>query len=205
MTQIRQDSKFSKFRCQESSATKSCWYLGSMKQNFPFIHFLFQIVLKTSQCRISLLMTSHLYLSRECRIPSLFSFTLKVKLWTIFGFFTSPGNYVSIHGLKFEYIWQMVPDIEWGKNIHVILEIGCTYASLGAFLLEKDVITLSLGLKDDLVDLAQVALERGFPTVVSPFRSRRLPFPSGVFDAIHCGGCSRSWHSNGLSILPCPS
>ncbi|XP_044510639.1 probable methyltransferase PMT28 isoform X2 [Mangifera indica] len=55
--------------------------------------------------------------------------------------------------------------------------------------------------EDDLVDLAQVSLERGFPTVVSPFGSRRLPFPSGAFDAIHCGGCSILWHSNGGKLL----
>lgn len=91
----------------------------------------------------------------------------------------------------------MVPDIEWGKNIRVVLEIGSTDSSLAASLLEKDVLTLSLGLKDDLVDLAQVALERGFPAVVSPFGNRRLPFPSGVFDVIHCGACSIHWHSNG--------
>ncbi|XP_038904647.1 probable methyltransferase PMT28 isoform X1 [Benincasa hispida] len=119
-------------------------------------------------------------------------------------FLTFPQNHSELNGGVIHYlesIEEMVPDIEWGKNIHVILEIGCTYASLGAFLLEKDVITLSLGLKNDLVDLAQVALERGFPTVVSPFGSRRLPFPSGVFDAIHCGGCSRSWHSNDGKLL----
>lgn len=92
----------------------------------------------------------------------------------------------------------MVPDIEWGKNIRVVLDIGCTDSSFGATLLDKDVVTLSLGLKDDLVDLAQVALERGFPAVVSPLGRRRLPFPSNIFDAIHCGGCSIPWHSNGL-------
>lgn len=96
----------------------------------------------------------------------------------------------------------MVPDIEWGKNIRIVLHIGCTDVSFGAFLLDMDVLTLSLGLKDDLVDLAQVALERGFPAVVNPFASRRLPFPSGVFDAIHCGGCNVAWHSNGLFPLP---
>ena len=96
----------------------------------------------------------------------------------------------------------MVPDIEWGKNIRVVLDMGCTDVSFGAFLLDKDVLTLSLGLKDDLVDLAQVALERGFPAVVSPFGSRRLPFPSGVFDAIHCGGCNIAWHSNGWFVSP---
>ncbi|KAL0553493.1 hypothetical protein IC582_007388 [Cucumis melo] len=119
-------------------------------------------------------------------------------------FLTFPQNHSELNGGVIHYlesIEEMVPDIEWGKNIHVVLEIGCTYASLGASLLEKNVITLSLGLKDDLVDLAQVALERGFPTVVSPFGNRRLPFPSGVFDAIHCGGCSRSWHSKDGKLL----
>ena len=97
----------------------------------------------------------------------------------------------------------MVPDIEWGKNIRIVLDVGCADSSFVASLLDKDVLTLSLGLKDDLVDLAQVSLERGFATVVSPFARRRLPFPSGVFDAIHCGGCTMPWHSNGMcSLVP---
>ncbi|OVA07022.1 CBS domain [Macleaya cordata] len=100
-----------------------------------------------------------------------------------------------------EFIEEMVPDIEWGKNIRIVLDIGCTDSSFGAALLDKEVLALSLGLKDDLTDLAQVALERGFPTVVSPFGTRRLPFPSGVFDAIHCGECSIPWHSNGGRLL----
>lgn len=100
-----------------------------------------------------------------------------------------------------ESVEEMVPDIEWGKNIRIVLDMGCKDSSFTASLLEKDVLTLTLGLKDDLVDLAQVALERGFPAVVSPFATRRLPFPSGVFDAIHCGECSITWHSNGGSKL----
>ncbi|KAM7272389.1 hypothetical protein ACFE04_027052 [Oxalis oulophora] len=100
-----------------------------------------------------------------------------------------------------EFIEDMVPDIEWGKNIRVVLDIGCTDSSFVAALLEKGVLTLTLGLKDDLVDLAQVSLERGFPTVVSSFGNRRLPFPSGVIDAIHCGGCTIPWHSNGGKLL----
>lgn len=95
----------------------------------------------------------------------------------------------------------MVPDIEWGKNIRLVLDIGCTDSSFSASLLDKEVLALSLGLKDDLVDVAQVALERGLPAVVSPLGTRRLPFPSAVFDAIHCGGCGLSWHSNGLSFI----
>ena len=95
----------------------------------------------------------------------------------------------------------MVPDIEWGKNIRLVLDIGCTDSSFSASLLDKEVLALSLGLKDDLVDVAQVALERGFPAVVSPLGTRRLPFPSTAFDAIHCGGCGLSWYSNGLSFI----
>lgn len=95
----------------------------------------------------------------------------------------------------------MVPDIEWGKNIRVVLDVGCSDSSFMASLLDKDVLTLSLGLKDDLVDLAQVSLERGFATFVIPFAGRRLPFPSGVFDAIHCGRCTIPWHAHGTCSL----
>ncbi|KAK6939461.1 putative S-adenosyl-L-methionine-dependent methyltransferase [Dillenia turbinata] len=100
-----------------------------------------------------------------------------------------------------EFIEEMVPDIEWGKNVRVVLDLGCRDASFGNSLIDKEVLTLSLGLKDDLADLAQVVLERGFPSVVSPFATRRLPFPSGVFDAIHCGGCLIAWHTNEGKLL----
>ncbi|XP_039066976.1 probable methyltransferase PMT28 [Hibiscus syriacus] len=100
-----------------------------------------------------------------------------------------------------ESIEEMVPDIEWGKNIRVVLDVGSSYSSFMASLFDKDVLTLTLGLKDDLVDLAQVSLERGFATVVSPFARRRLSFPSGVFDAIHCGQCTIPWHSHEGKLL----
>lgn len=98
-------------------------------------------------------------------------------------------------------IEEMVPDIEWGKNIRIVLDVGCVDASFGATLLEKDVLTISLGLMNDETDLAQLALERGIPAVVGNLGTRRLPFPSGVFDAIHCSECSISWHSNGGRLL----
>ncbi|KAK9269967.1 hypothetical protein L1049_025540 [Liquidambar formosana] len=137
--------------------------------------------------------------------PKLAAF-IKTRSWVIESgeFLNFPQNQTEFKGGVNQYlesIEEMVPDIEWGKNIRVVLDIGCTDASFGASLLDKDVLTLSLGLKDDLVDLAQVALERGFPAVVSPFGTRRLPFPSGVFDTVHCGGCSIPWHSNGGKLL----
>ncbi|KAL6894176.1 hypothetical protein ACP4OV_008274 [Aristida adscensionis] len=100
-----------------------------------------------------------------------------------------------------ETIGEMAPDIDWGKNIRIILDVGCKSAGFGVALLEKDVITLSLGLTNDQTDLAQVALERGIPATVGSLGSRRLPFPSGVFDAIHCGECNIPWHSNGGKLL----
>ncbi|KAI4316811.1 hypothetical protein L6164_024753 [Bauhinia variegata] len=119
-------------------------------------------------------------------------------------YLTFPQNQSEFKGGILHYlesIEEMVPDIEWGKNIRLVLDIGCTDSSFGATLLDKEVLTLSLGLKNNLVDLAQVALERGFPAVVSFVGRRRLPFPSGVFDAIHCGSCSMPWHSNGGRLL----
>ncbi|KAL6572713.1 hypothetical protein OROMI_013671 [Orobanche minor] len=119
-------------------------------------------------------------------------------------YLTFPQNQSVLKGGIQHYIdsiEEMVPDIEWGKNIRVVVDMGCKDSSFGASLLEKEVLTLTLGLKDDLVDLAQIALERGFPAVVSPFANRRLPFPSGVFDAIHCGECRVPWHSNGGKLI----
>ncbi|XP_043708570.1 probable methyltransferase PMT28 [Telopea speciosissima] len=132
--------------------------------------------------------------------PKLSAF-IKTRSWITESeqYLTFPQDQSEFKGGVLNYIEsidEMVPDIEWGKNIRIVLDIGCTDSSFVASLLGKEVLTLSLGLKDDLVDLAQVALERGFPTVVSPFGARRLPFPSGVFDAIHCGGCGIRWDSN---------
>ncbi|KAL5558051.1 hypothetical protein UlMin_034262 [Ulmus minor] len=133
--------------------------------------------------------------------PKLAAF-IKKHSWLVESgeYLTFPQNQSEFKGGVDHYlesIEETVPDIELGKNIRMVLDIGCTDSSFGAALYDKGVLALSLGLKDDLVDLAQIALERGFPAVVSPFGSRRLPFPSGVFDAIHCSGCTINWHSNG--------
>lgn len=98
-------------------------------------------------------------------------------------------------------IEELVPDIQWGKNLRVILDIQCTDTSFGSTILEKDVITLYFGLMSDQTDLAQLTLERGIPAVVGSLGTRRLPFPSDVFDAIHCGECSIPWHSSGGRLL----
>lgn len=134
--------------------------------------------------------------------PKLAAF-IKTQKWVMEAgkYLNFPQNQTALRGGIQHYlqsIEEMVPDIEWGKNIRVVLDIGSLDSSFGAALLEKNVLSLSLGLKDDLHDLAQLSLERGFPTIVSPFANRRLPFPSGVFDTIHCSECTISWHSNGF-------
>lgn len=115
-----------------------------------------------------------------------------------------PQNQSLFKGAALHYVnsmEEMVPDIEWGKNIRLVLDIGCKDVTFGAALLDKDVLTLSWGLKDDQADLAQVSLERGFPAVIGSMATRRLPFPGGVFDAIHCGGCRIPWHSDSGKLL----
>lgn len=137
--------------------------------------------------------------------PKLAQF-VKTQSWVVQSdeYLTFPQNQSELTGGIAHYlesIEETVPDIEWGKNIRTILDIGCIDSSFGAFLFDKNVFTLTLGLKDDLVDLAQVTLERGFPAIVSPFGTRRLPFPSGTFDTIHCGECQIRWQSNGGKLL----
>ncbi|KAJ4747328.1 S-adenosyl-L-methionine-dependent methyltransferases superfamily protein [Rhynchospora pubera] len=100
-----------------------------------------------------------------------------------------------------DFIEEVVPDLEWGKNIRVVLDIGCIGASFSASLLEKSVLVVTLALANDQTDLAQVALERGMPAILGSLGSRRLPFPSGVFDVIHCGDCNIAWHHDGGKLL----
>ncbi|EPS70327.1 hypothetical protein M569_04431 [Genlisea aurea] len=137
--------------------------------------------------------------------PKLAAF-VKTQDWLVDSgeYLTFPLNQSAVSGgieHYLESIEEMVPDIEWGKNIRLFLDMECKDSSLGSVLLEKDVLTLCFGLKDDMADLAQVALERGFPAIVGPFASRRLPFPSGTIDAIHCGDCSIPWSSSGGKLL----
>lgn len=84
---------------------------------------------------------------------------------------------------------QSVPDIAWGKRTRVILDVGCGVASFGGFLFEKDVLTMSFAPKDEHEAQVQFALERGIPAISAVMGSQRLPFPSMVFDIIHCARC----------------
>ena len=96
---------------------------------------------------------------------------------------------------------QSVPDIAWGKRTHVILDVGCGVASFGGYLFERDVLAMSFAPKDEHEAQIQMALERGIPAISAVMGSQRLPFPSKVFDLVHCARCRVPWHADGIIFL----
>ncbi|KAE8731810.1 putative methyltransferase PMT10 [Hibiscus syriacus] len=111
--------------------------------------------------------------------------------------FIFPGGGTQfIHGAD-QYLNQisqaMVPEISFGHHIHVALDIGCGVASFGAFLLHRNVTTLSIAPKDVHENQIQFALERGVPAMVAVFATHRLLYPSQAFDLIHCSRWRIKW------------
>ncbi|XP_071692227.1 probable methyltransferase PMT25 [Rutidosis leptorrhynchoides] len=100
-----------------------------------------------------------------------------------------------------DHIQKSFPDIEWGKRTRVILDVGCGVASFGGYLFERDVIAMSLAPKDEHEAQVQFALERGIPAISAVMGTQRLPFPSKIFDVIHCARCRVPWHIEGGKLL----
>lgn len=92
---------------------------------------------------------------------------------------------------------QSVPNIKWGKHTRVVLDVGCGVASFGGYLFEREVLTMSFAPKDEHEAQVQFALERGIPAISAVMGSQRLPFPSRVFDLVHCARCRVPWHAEG--------
>lgn len=100
-----------------------------------------------------------------------------------------------------DQISKMVPEIAFGKHTRVALDIGSGLANFGAYLLERNVTTLSIAPKDVHHNHIQLSLERGIPVMVATFGSRRLPYPSQAFDLIHCSRCGVNWTVDGGVLL----
>lgn len=119
--------------------------------------------------------------------------------------FVFPGGGTQfIHGADkyLDQISEMVPDIAFGYNTRVALDIGCGVASFGAFLMQRNVTTLSIAPKDVHENQIQFALERGVPALVAVFATHRLLFPSQAFDLIHCSRCRINWtRDDGILLL----
>ncbi|TKW18098.1 hypothetical protein SEVIR_5G410500v4 [Setaria viridis] len=98
-------------------------------------------------------------------------------------------------------IQQALPNIAWGKRSRVILDVGCGVASFGGYMFDRDVLTMSFAPKDEHEAQVQFALERGIPAISAVMGTKRLPYPSRVFDVIHCARCRVPWHIEGGMLL----
>ncbi|XP_030451232.1 probable methyltransferase PMT23 [Syzygium oleosum] len=96
-----------------------------------------------------------------------------------------------------QFVEKTLPAIEWGKHVRVILDVGCGVASFGGYLLDKDVITMSLAPKDEHEAQIQFALERGIPATLSVIGTQMLTFPDNTYDLIHCARCRVHWDADG--------
>lgn len=81
------------------------------------------------------------------------------------------------------------------------MDVGCGVASFGGYLFERDVLSMSFAPKDEHEAQVQFALERGIPAISAVMGTKRLPFPSKVFDVIHCARCRVPWHIEGNSLF----
>ncbi|KAJ9561957.1 hypothetical protein OSB04_007117 [Centaurea solstitialis] len=100
-----------------------------------------------------------------------------------------------------DFLREAVPEISWGKHTRVVLDVGCGVASFGGYLFDRDVLTMSFAPKDEHEPQIQFALERGIPAVSAVMGTQRLPFPSRVFDLVHCVRCKVPWHKEGGILL----
>uniref|UniRef100_A0A0D9XXF9 Methyltransferase n=1 Tax=Leersia perrieri TaxID=77586 RepID=A0A0D9XXF9_9ORYZ len=91
--------------------------------------------------------------------------------------------------------------VRWGRRTRVVLDVGCGVASFGGFLFERGALTMSLAPKDEHEAQVQFALERGIPAISAVMGTKRLPFPGGAFDAVHCARCRVPWHIDGGRLL----
>ncbi|KAK7301455.1 hypothetical protein RJT34_12319 [Clitoria ternatea] len=119
--------------------------------------------------------------------------------------FVFPGGGTQfIHGADkyLDQISELVPHIAFGYNTRVALDIGCGVASFGAFLMQRNVTTLSIAPKDVHENQIQFALERGVPAMIAVFAEHRLSFPSQAFDLVHCSRCKINWtRDDGVLLL----
>lgn len=74
-------------------------------------------------------------------------------------------------------------------------------ASWGAYLLSRNILTVSFAPRDTHEAQVQFALERGVPALIGVLASIRLPYPSRAFDMAHCSRCLIPWGKNGNSSL----
>ncbi|KZV41043.1 hypothetical protein F511_14019 [Dorcoceras hygrometricum] len=78
-------------------------------------------------------------------------------------------------------------------SIRTAIDTGCGVASWGAYLLSRNILTMSFAPRDTHEAQVQFALERGVPALIGVIASKRLPYPSRAFDMAHCSRCLIPW------------
>ncbi|XP_020247335.1 probable methyltransferase PMT14 isoform X2 [Asparagus officinalis] len=87
-------------------------------------------------------------------------------------------------------------------TVRTALDTGCGVASWGAYMLKRNVLTMSFAPRDGHEAQVQFALERGIPAVVGVLGTIKLPYPSRSFDMAQCSRCLIQWTSNeGLYMM----
>ncbi|EFJ21569.1 hypothetical protein SELMODRAFT_443549 [Selaginella moellendorffii] len=89
-------------------------------------------------------------------------------------------------------------------SIRTALDTGCGVASFGAFLLSRNVLTMSFAPRDTHEGQVQFALERGVPAMLGVMASQRLLYPARAFDLAHCSRCLIPWKDYGYWVLSGP-
>ncbi|XP_052183717.1 probable methyltransferase PMT15 [Diospyros lotus] len=82
-------------------------------------------------------------------------------------------------------------------SIRTAIDTGCGVASWGAYLLSRNILTMSFAPRDTHEAQVQFALERGVPALIGVMASKRLPYPSRAFDMAHCSRCLIPWSQYG--------
>ncbi|CAN1264942.1 Probable methyltransferase PMT16, partial [Linum perenne] len=80
-----------------------------------------------------------------------------------------------------------------GGSVRTAVDTGCGVASWGAYLMSRDILTMSFAPRDTHEAQVQFALERGVPAMIGVLSTKRLPYPSRAFDMAHCSRCLIPW------------
>ncbi|GMH00548.1 hypothetical protein Nepgr_002387 [Nepenthes gracilis] len=117
--------------------------------------------------------------------------------------FTFPGGGTMFPDGADAYIDEIARLIEVkGGAVRTAIDTGCGVASFGAYLLSRDILTVSFAPKDTHEAQVQFALERGVPALIGVLASNRLPYPSRAFDLAHCSRCLIPWGQfDGLYLI----
>ncbi|XP_050238882.1 probable methyltransferase PMT16 isoform X2 [Mercurialis annua] len=86
-------------------------------------------------------------------------------------------------------------------SIRTAIDTGCGVASFGAYLLSRNIITMSFAPRDTHEAQVQFALERGVPALIGVFASMRQPYPARAFDMAHCSRCLIPWDKDDQYLI----